>query len=348
MKENFTNFATTALVSPSPLTVGGTSFTVTGGQGSLFPASNFIVTIDSEIILIASRSGDTFTVGQRGYDNSVAATHSVGVTIQLSDCAQLYNHLWQNVADTFNPLVPPIQQPGGLIPSSWDNEFESLGSWTLFPTSPSGSSLWNINTSLRSHLVLNRSSSDNTLYTAYIGFNPPASTPFMITWKLSQAISFAANPNSSNQASTWLQVTDQTNPTASVGSGNRVQLKITLENTTQSTSSSNAIFSPINQIYVSQIVYHSFASGVSGVAGTVVTLAPGIPLFARMYFDGAGNYTVYFGDGTTFWALFTANGKTFTPQSIAIQFDSTSLAVTQAIDFVRVVTGSGLNPTLGY
>jgi hypothetical protein len=347
VKENLTNFATTSLVSPNPLTAAGTSFTVTTNQGALFPTSNFLVTIDSEILLITSRSGDTFTVGARGYDGSTAASHTAGATVQESITAQIINHLWQNTADTFHADVPPIQQPGGLTPSIWDNEFEKLGNWTLYPASPSGSTVWNVSTSLRSHLVLDRSNSDNSIYTAYIAFNPPASTEFMVTAKVAEAMNFVANPNSTNQVSTWLQVTDQTNPTASVGSGNRFQGKLTMENATQSSGASNAIDSVMAQAYMYQAVTHAFVSGSSLVVAPMIILPPFIPLYLRIYYNGNGTYTFLIGNGFTFWPLGQYGGMTFTPQSIAIQFLSTALACTHAVDFIRVAVGN-VNPNIGY
>lgn len=346
-RENFMNFATTALVSPSPLTSSGTSFTVTAGQGSLFPASNFLVTIEAEVVLISSRSGDTFTVQTRGFDGTTAASHNAGVTIQLAICAYNLVHIWQNIADTFSPIVPPVQQPGGLSPSQWDNEFESLGSWTLYPSGPSGGSVWNVNSTLRSHLVASRGTTDNTLYTAYIPFNPPASTPYMVTCKLSEAISFAANNNSGNGANFWFQVTDQTNPTASYNSGNRWQIKFTLFNTTK-TADTNVQSSTQDATSTHQVIAHNIVSGSYNRLGTTLLLPIGTTIYARIYNDGNGNWTGYVGDGIVYWPLYTQTGFSFTPQTIALQFTSTSLGVNHAIDFIRVATGSGLNPSLGY
>src|SRR4051795_5069875 len=75
MREGFSNFATTALSAAIPTTTA-LSFNVTTGQGTLFPVSNFLVVVDTEIILISSRSVDAFTVatGGRGYDGSVASS----------------------------------------------------------------------------------------------------------------------------------------------------------------------------------------------------------------------------------------------------------------------------------
>lgn len=345
-RENFADFALTALVSPSPLTVSGTSFTVTSGQGALFPSTNFLVTIDTEVLLIASRSGDTFTVGTRGFDGTNAASHSVGAAIQESACAYNFTHIWENVADTVSPLVPPVQLGGSA--SAWDNEFESLGSWSIYPTTPASGSVWNAGSSQRSQLLLNRSATDNTIYTAYIAFTPPAATPFMVTMKFSEGLSFVSNLNNGQQATTWLQVTDQASPITNSGSGNRFQAKIVMENTTQSTGgSTNAIFSTVNQSYVHQAIAHAAISGGSTPISPEVFLPLFVPLFCRFYYNGSGTYTCYIGDGTTYWALGSQGGLSFTPQSLCVQFQSTNLACTHAVDFIRVVTGSGLTPTFG-
>lgn len=345
-RENLTNFALTALVSPSPLTVSGTSFTVTSGQGALFPSTNFLVTIDTEVLLIASRSGDTFTVGARGFDETNAASHSVGAAIQESACAYNFTHIWENVADTVSPLVPPVQLGGSA--SAWDNEFESLGSWSIYPTTPASGSVWNAGSSQKSQLLLNRSATDNTVYTAYIAFTPPAATPFMVTMKFSEGLSFVSNLNNGKQATTWLQVTDQANPTTDSGSGNRFQAKIVMENCTQSTSgSTNAIFATVNQSYVHQAIAHAAVSGSSQPISPEVYLPLFVPLFCRLFYNGSGTYTCLMGDGTTYWPLGAWSGLSFTPQSLCVQFQSANLACTHAIDFIRVVTGSGLTPTFG-
>jgi hypothetical protein len=83
--DSVTNFARST-VNSGAMTAGspanGATFTVV--DGSAFPASNFYVVIDLEIILISSRSTNTFTVhattgrGQRG---TSAASHSNGAQV---------------------------------------------------------------------------------------------------------------------------------------------------------------------------------------------------------------------------------------------------------------------------
>ncbi len=223
MRENFTNFATTALVTPNPLTSGGTSFTVTGGQGALYPTTNFVVAMDSELMFISSRSTDTFTIQTRGFDGTTAASHTVGATIQLAVCAYNITHIWQNIADSYNPVVPPVQLGGSA--GSIDNEFESLGgSWVLNPSSPSGSTVWAANT-VRSNLTFARSSSDTGLYTAYVPFTPGGGA-FTITTKISQGIN--VDHNVTDTCTTNLFVSDQSTPTGGPNSGNNIRLETVL------------------------------------------------------------------------------------------------------------------------
>jgi hypothetical protein len=63
------------------------SFSV--GDGSTFPTgsvNSFVVVIDrahanEEKVLISSRSGNTFTISQRGYDGTIANSHTSGASV---------------------------------------------------------------------------------------------------------------------------------------------------------------------------------------------------------------------------------------------------------------------------
>lgn len=343
MRENFANFAETALVSPSPLTSGGMSFTVTGGQGSLFPSSNFLVTIDSEILFISSRSGDTFTVGTRGYDNTTAASHTVGATIQLSAASYNFTHIWQNVADTFIPEVPPVQVGGSA--SSWDNEFESAGGWTLYPSTAGTGTTWSAGGVLRSMLLMDRGVTDNTVYTAYIAFNPTSSTAYKVTMKLSLSISFLQAANTNDQSQCYFFIADQTTPTA-VNAGNRFYL-LTRFATNINTSGASYFAGAYNQPYTCQVVAgYTASSSATNLTPTVIT-SPGQTLYLRLVFDGTNTYTAYLGDGVVFWPIASKSGLTFVPQTLGIQFTNyvpsgSGFPGTHAVDFVRVVTGTSV------
>ena len=57
------------------------TFSCTTAQGARFPASNFIVYIESEKMLVANRTDDTFSGVTRGYDSTTAVAHSGGVRV---------------------------------------------------------------------------------------------------------------------------------------------------------------------------------------------------------------------------------------------------------------------------
>lgn len=78
MAENFTNFAKTTL--SAGISNSDTSISVV--DGSIFPASDFSIAIGNasarEIIHISSRSSNTLTADQRGWQGTTATSHSSG------------------------------------------------------------------------------------------------------------------------------------------------------------------------------------------------------------------------------------------------------------------------------
>jgi hypothetical protein len=76
--------ASTIINTSMTATVPGVGGTITVADDSGYPASGkFEIVVDrqqpnEENILISSRSGTTFTIGQRGYDGSVASAHTSG------------------------------------------------------------------------------------------------------------------------------------------------------------------------------------------------------------------------------------------------------------------------------
>jgi hypothetical protein len=58
------------------------------GDGAKFPATNFVVTIDSEKILVTARTGDELTTITRGYDSTAASTHSADAAVKLNVIAK--------------------------------------------------------------------------------------------------------------------------------------------------------------------------------------------------------------------------------------------------------------------
>lgn len=329
-QENFANFATSTLT--TPLTSSGTLLSVTTGDGLLFPSANFYVTIDTEILYIATRSTDTLTIGGRGVDYSSPQSHVVGATVQLCLIAYNMNHLWNNVADTSNPDVPPLQLSG--LPSAYDNEFEQAGNWQLYPSGglPSGAT-FAIGSPVRSHLLMDRGSSDNTLYTAYVPFTPVGA--FTVTCKISDSVDVIRDVTQSVEAHFW--VSDQTNPTSSADSGTRIRLDLitysaydTSGNFLQ-TNRRLRVLRDINNIATqfSDLFYFPLAQ----------------TLWLRLTYDNNGNWGCFVGDGYTFSRVSTISGMAFTPQSLGFTFyaganGGQTVFHTCLIDYVRCTIGN--------
>lgn len=337
--ESYTNFATTTL--NGAITSGATSMVVATGQGALFPTSNFLVTIDTEVLLITSRATDTFTIGTRGFDSTTATSHANAATVQQCPTAYTLRHLWQNVPDTFVPDVPPVQQ--GTTPTSYDNEFENQGSWSLYPTSLPSGATFSVGTDLQSALVLHRGTSDSTLYTAYVPFTQTA--PFQVTCKLSHAVN--VSNNGTGNAEVHFFVSDQTNPTASSDSGNRVRLDAIVSCPNQATNWESHTIISNNAVSVRMLVD---VSGSGSEQGPAVPLSLGMPLYLRISCSSSHTYNCYIGDGLTFTGL-SGYTTSFSPQSLGFNFYASpatggSILQTAVIDWVRVDTGS-FNTTWG-
>jgi hypothetical protein len=337
-RENYKDFATSALA--GNITSGATSLSVTGGSGGSFPTTNFVIVIDTELMFITSRATDTFTIGTRGWDGTTAASHNTGATVQLSVCAYNFWHLWSNVPDTFIQDVPPIQTPLSSVgvpsgaASAYDNEFESAGSWTLYPTSLPTGATFNAGTTIKSHLVLGRgSSSDNTLYTAYIAF-VPGSTAWTATCKMTNANNTISLGGQTVEA--HFLVTDQSNPTGTGDPGNSMRIDVTQTATVTSGS-----------IAGSRVVRP--AKDTATVWSTIspsITVPYNGPLYLRINCDGAGRFQLFYSmDGIAF-DLLVDQTFSFTIATLAFQFYSGSGNVNASqivlIDWVRVVMGTRL------
>lgn len=335
--ENFTNFATGTISIPSTLLPGDTNFSLQTSQGTLFPSTNFVVLVESELMLIASRSGDTLSVQTRGFDGTTATTHSSGATVLLPQCAWNLRHLWQNVADTFCAPIPPAQLGGTA--SSYDNEFESAGSWTLYPSAGTGTT-WNAGSALKSHLLLSRGASDNTTYTAYVSYT--ATSAMTLTAKLSMATSLLRT--STDQAQVSFFVSDQSNPTAGPDTGNRFKLNAVLSATTQSAPAPFVGTILSDAAALVRCVYDT--SGSATILQPQMTISAGLPVWLRITYDGSGNYTGYLsGDGIVYWPIAQRGSLSFAPQSLGITFhiyNPSGQWVSQAVavDYIRLVSGT--------
>ncbi len=110
---NVTNNATSTL--SSTMTAASSSFTVTTGQGALFPSSSFTVTIDSEIIYVSSRSSDNFTVGSRGYEGTTAAAHAIGAAVNLNLTAAVITQIQSAVDNVTTSLSSYIRSDNTTV-----------------------------------------------------------------------------------------------------------------------------------------------------------------------------------------------------------------------------------------
>lgn len=175
--DSVTNFARSTVTSGA-MTAGspanGGTFTV--ADGSTFPTSNFYVVIDVEIILISSRSGNTFTVhattgrGQRG---TTAASHSNG--------AQVFN----------GPLAHHVSESAYL---TQDNAFTATGT-TTFAGDVQGRRLFAGGTVLPeilSGVGGTHPGSDATLYGHFVNVRFPTTTTTQATAARFQAETTAA------------------------------------------------------------------------------------------------------------------------------------------------------------
>lgn len=67
----------------SGITAAATSLSVASGEGSKFPGSNFYITIDSEVLLCTTRTGDMLTV-TRAQSGTTAAIHAIAAVVSLN------------------------------------------------------------------------------------------------------------------------------------------------------------------------------------------------------------------------------------------------------------------------
>lgn len=85
-----TNRATTSLAG----NIAAGTMTITVDDGSVFPSSGrFKITIENEIIDIASRSNNDLTVELRGAEGTVAAAHGTGAPVVMNHTAGHYETL---------------------------------------------------------------------------------------------------------------------------------------------------------------------------------------------------------------------------------------------------------------
>jgi hypothetical protein len=82
-----------------------------------FPEPPFTISIEGEILLIGAKSGTTFTVEERAFDNSIpAATHPDGASVKHVLVADDFRYRWQDVI---------VDRPFDVLDDEFDDEDHS-------------------------------------------------------------------------------------------------------------------------------------------------------------------------------------------------------------------------------
>ena len=127
------------------ITAPSTSVTLAAGGGTTFPASDFYVVVDKEIMHVTSRASDVLTVDARGADGTAAASHNGGAAVNaltfVSDCTGTVIDLAGGHC-IFSSIIPgsywiaEVQQPAGYgVDSSLAKSITvSLGDTTVNQT----------------------------------------------------------------------------------------------------------------------------------------------------------------------------------------------------------------------
>lgn len=92
-----------------------TSLTVTVGTGAKFPASNFIIYIESEKLWVGTRTADLFTGLIRGYDGTIAATHASSVPIIHTMESAFLNRTSDNLLNHTHPSGGGVALPSEFL-----------------------------------------------------------------------------------------------------------------------------------------------------------------------------------------------------------------------------------------
>ena len=86
------------------ITAADTSLTVPTGGGTIFPTTNFYITIEDEILLCTLRTTDTLTV-VRAQEGTTAAAHIAGKTVELRITAGVIQDIYFPTAETYTPAA---------------------------------------------------------------------------------------------------------------------------------------------------------------------------------------------------------------------------------------------------
>lgn len=173
-RRNYSNTATATFLSAG-ITSGATSLVVNSASG--YPAVPFTIRCESEIILVAAKSGTTFSSLTRGFDGTTAVAHTLGATVEHRAIANdfLFRH------------IDPVTDKSRV--HDYNDHFDDASraaAWT--EVTPTGTAVWTESSDVISVKVKNQGGDDVCGLMKTIG---ALSYPLVIT----TAIRMLALPN---------------------------------------------------------------------------------------------------------------------------------------------------------
>lgn len=133
---NYSNTAVKTFLSGA-ITDSATSLNLDNSTG--YPSSNFTIAIENEVIFVGSRSGTTCSSLIRGFDNTTAAAHSLGETVELVVVAQDFT--WWDVQRNLELGKTTTDTPdddfdAGSLDGKWTVVDGSSGTVSMDPSLP--------------------------------------------------------------------------------------------------------------------------------------------------------------------------------------------------------------------
>jgi hypothetical protein len=130
MVVNDRRFSNTAVNTTLTSAITSASTSLVVGAATNYPDPPFAISLESELILVGGKSGNTFNTLTRGYDNTVAVSHSSGKTVAHKAVADDFEHRWVDAI---------TDRPYG----AYDDEFMDNTTDTVWEeVTPSGTAVW--------------------------------------------------------------------------------------------------------------------------------------------------------------------------------------------------------------
>jgi hypothetical protein len=102
-------------VTSGALSTSDTILNVTPGQGALFPAAPFYISVEFEVMRVTSKTGDQMTVS-RGQDGTSTSAHPSGSIIEMRGNAAIWREIQSAVNNIESGSTPiPFSVPDGSI-----------------------------------------------------------------------------------------------------------------------------------------------------------------------------------------------------------------------------------------